>query len=93
MKRRKTRQEKIIADLRKKLENKNPELASSHEHNHTTYSVPQHLLKKKNTPLSKVSPTSQTYTYVFQDLKKITLVTTSLIVAELILYFVLQAKI
>lgn len=84
----KTRQQKIIAELRRKLSVKNPMEVS-----------PQLVLKEPslpkltqiNQPL-KTTP-SLTYSYLLPDLLKTTVLTMSVIALQLILFFLLKAHI
>ncbi len=85
----KTRQQKVIADLRRKLNNtKNNQIST----------VPTVSLKSVN--LSQISMTKPTFTstinsgaYLISDLKRTTFLTAILVGAEIILLFLLKHKI
>ncbi len=88
MSKRKTRQEKIIADLRRKLQTTH--LTSSS----TSMSLPS----KPNREIYTVLPQKKSLVvfeklYILTDLRKTAIVTLSIIVFEMILYFLLQKHI
>lgn len=95
-KKRKTRQEKIISDLRRKLETQalyenNSETKSSA----TTpvaptnlYSLPE--LKPSSVYTMNHEPRTQSYTYVLSDLRKTGILTIIAIASQLVLYLVLS---
>lgn len=88
-KRRKTRQEKLIADLRRKLQSQaSPvdDVASVHS---SMYTLTQAKVEIPFPPTTyNLKP--NTYTYVFSDLRKTAVLTTVAIIAQVILYFVLM---
>lgn len=100
-KKRKTRQEKIIADLRRQLQTQEPLQPSAATTVASTYSLPQakpivqpssHTLTsnlKPNTLVRQQADASSAYTYVISDLKKTLLFTTIAIAAQIGLYIIL----
>ena len=102
-KKRKTRQEKIIADLRRKLEAQTlyengarpKPLATTPATPSTTYSLPDLKPSPKIYSVNKEPRTqnlarqgaSSAYSYVLSDLKKTAVLTTIAIAAQVVLYF------
>ena len=92
-KKRKTKQEKVIADLRRKLVSQEPATAESTPSFAPTYtfaqtkSIAQTSSYSVNSKTSNLKPTA--YSYILSDLRKTVLLTTIAIAAQILLYFVL----
>ena len=95
-KKRKTKQEKIIADLRRKIEMQSPPTTSPAAISNT-YSIPS---VKISSPVANLRPdfrprgsqqaSNSSYAYVISDLKKTVILTIIAIAAQIGLYFVLM---
>ena len=95
-KKKKTRQQKIIADLRRQLLKKNLSSQKSQiaKFDRPQVDTPQEILTKKEPatePKSKDS--AMNYNYLIHDLKKTALLTTSIVALQIILFLVLTNKI
>lgn len=95
-KKRKTRQEKVIADLRRKLQVAKPVETQVATSVVSTYSLPQTKSVPKVSSMN-YEPTlpagrqgTQNYAYVLSDLKKTALLTAIAIAAQGVLYFLLM---
>ena len=84
-KHKKTRQEKIISDLHRKIQIQRIPTGTSEQ-----YTITQSLPKQPF--LSQIS-TVQTYVHLKQDLTKIFLLTSGILILETILFFILKHNI
>lgn len=82
-KHKKSREEKIISDLRRKLEQTAPQ----------TYSLPTTTHNKTAYIPSAKDPYQTTYLYVLHDLRKTLFLTSTIIIAETVLLFLLRKNI
>ena len=94
-KRKKTRQQKIIADLRRKLTiDAEPQIQSTlliQEKNFPLIPPPSQKLSLQNA--QKITPNDNSYAHLTYDLTKTTVITSSLIVIELFIFFLLTLHI
>ncbi len=93
-KKKKTRQQKIIADLRRQLytsQAKDVPLEIKTENNTQSLSITLPKMPKINTTANReTSPAfTNTYPYLAKDLRKTAIVTTAILAAQLLLFFTL----
>ncbi len=90
-KKKKTRQQKIIADLRRKISNEN---LSSQNTVLAKVNTPQVKITKKEIPivLKTEKKDEQNYAYLKRDLRKTAILTGSVVAAQIILFLVLTNK-
>jgi len=89
----KTRQEKVIADLRRRLQSTSPSLSPDKGH-------VQQVIPQKSFSYVHSSAASVTKNYSFQiihpsllhDLTKTTVITSTIVFTELLLYYLIQTK-
>ncbi len=93
-KRKKTRQQKIIADLRRNLQSKNQHSFESLQNQHSPV-IPQPIIEETYKVIPQVRTatkplTTGGYVLVASDLIKTVYLTTTIIFAELVLFFLLK---
>lgn len=91
-KKKKTRQQKIVADLKRELVKKT---LSSQNDQVVKLDTPKEILPKKEflaKPVEK-KDNATNYNYLIRDLRKTALLTTSIIALQIILFFILTNKI
>lgn len=88
-KRRKTRQEKIVADLRRNQFAQENAITSAPtvQHHSSSFSLPSSYMIPKQRTLPGAY---DTYKYVYMDLRNTAIVTCTLLIIQCILYYVLQ---
>ena len=88
-KKRKTRQEKMIADLRRQLATQTPETTSPRVHPNNTYSLSFNKDALQKTPVAGSSTKTINYTYILSDLRKTALLSILAVAVQVVLYLVL----
>ncbi|CAN5176161.1 hypothetical protein BH11PAT1_BH11PAT1_5080 [soil metagenome] len=87
-KHRKTREEKIRSTQRRELPLQQSAIeATPHTHNHISYTLPT----RATTPVAK-SANTLSYAYVSEDLRKTLFITGTIIIAQIILFVLLQGR-
>lgn len=94
-KRKKTRQQKIIADLRRQVQTTGktaPNTGDESAHEDKIYVIPEKFTSPKNISEQTYS-TPYEHTHLQKDLRKTMILTTSIVVCELLLFFLMQNRI
>jgi hypothetical protein len=96
-KKKKTRQQKIIADLRRQLlkEDLSSQKSQKVKFNTPQVNIPQEIPQKKEFPIETAvkKENGASYNYLIHDLRKTAMLTASVIALQIILFLVLTNKI
>ncbi len=85
----KTRKEKIIADLNRKIQ-----IQANGESIFFSQTQEPHVEKTVHIPVFQaIEPARNSYTYLFHDIKKSFLITSSIIAFEIVLFLIMQRNI
>lgn len=86
----KTRQQKIISDLRKKLQTVSEETVETNNQSNQGFSYQYSANKRTNQQPTKSASIKNDYSYLSHDIFRIGILTGTIILAQLILFFLLK---